>query len=331
MLCISVILFALFLGNSDGNDGRGGDDPTRAYTCHPCDDGSGKGTIESEPVDYTMAFILVENSENPASTEDIRKTNILKYTASETFSWATYDLASLDTSAEVYILQMNEAYSYRDVAIAFYASEPDNFDFLTIYATHDHPYYNYQFHLSAQNKIKGIGKSIFDNSENFGSAGRLLGINWLKNIDQYNPDDEIDLKLAVNGILHETSHQWGAFIDFIDENGSVSNTLRNPYNMAHWDKKLDTDYDLLNGFSWTDNGDGTFTADTKEDLRKGYCELDLYLMGLISRCEVSPLTLIVTDTDTAGIQPGTTVQGYSKTITIDQIIAAEGERVWISP
>ncbi|GAI16872.1 unnamed protein product, partial [marine sediment metagenome] len=57
-----------------------------------------------------------------------------------------------------------------------------------------------------------------------------------------------------------------------------------------------------------------------------YSDLDLYLMSLISKNEVEPIKLIVSDYDTKDIQSGTTISGTIKTISIQQIIDAEGER-----
>lgn len=278
--------------------------------------------IDCEYKNYKMAFVLVENSNNPATQEDINKINVLKQKVSETFAWATRNLASMDTTYPVVILRLENNPSVLDIAKEFYKENPDDFHFITIFTTYDSS--GPQSHISVRNNIKGIGLNIFNNTAAYGSEGRLLGINWMKDIDMYSID-EFQLALGVNGILHETSHQWGAFVDFIDENGQKSNSLRNPYNLAHWDKKLETGYDLLNGGSWIDNGDGTFTAKTT-DYRGGYSDLDLYLMGLISKNEVGPIKLIVSDYDTKDIQPGTTISGAVKTISIQQIINAEGER-----
>src|SRR3989339_1121871 len=271
--------------------------------------------------EYKMAFVLVENSGNIATNEDVSKINVLKQEASETFSWATKGLASLDVSYPVKVIKMNNDSSVENIVKEFYKQNSDDFHFLTIFNTYDDA--GTQYHILVKNDVSGIGLSIFDNTNYYGSGGNLLGVNWLKNIDNYYNDEYQDL--AVNAILHETSHQWGAYVKFVDDDGQKSGALRNPYNMAHWDKKLETGYDLLNGFSWTDNGDGTFTAKTITDYKHGYSNLDLYLMGLISKDEVGPIKLIVSDYDTKYIQSGTTISGNLKNISIQQIIDAEGE------
>ena len=290
--------------------------PTVAFTPEP--------TPTPSPLFFpSMAFILVENSGHRHTQNEIDRISLLKERASEQFSIATRGKASLDTSYPVVVLSMENNPSPSAIAKKFYESNPDSFHFLTIYNLYDDS--GTMYHTSVINRISGIGLGISDLSNTYGSNGQLLGINWMKAVG-LDEEDELSTVLSVNGILHETSHQWGAYINFIDENGQNSTILRNPYNPAHWDKKLETGYDLLDGFSWQNNGDGTFTAKLISDYREGYSDLDLYLMGLISEDEVGPITLIVSDADTKDIQPGTTINGTAKTISIQQIIDANGPR-----
>jgi len=278
---------------------------------------------------YKMAFLLIENANNTATQNDIELINLLKTNASERFSWATKNLASLDTKDEVSVMSMEGNPSYQEIANNFYEKHEDTYDFLTIYVTYNDS--NNMYHYLVKNQIQGIGLSIFNNSDSYGSKGKLIGINWMKDIDmdvEYYERFNHSIKLGVNAILHETSHQWGAYVDFIDENGQRSNSLRNPYNMAHWDKKLETGYDLLDGYSWRDNGNGTFTAKVT-DFMQGYSQLDLYLMGLMSKDEVSPLKLINSTSDTKYMDVGTTISGSIRTISIQQIIDVAGNRTCI--
>lgn len=165
--------------------------------------------------------------------------------------------------------------------------------------------------ITVSNDVSGIGCDIFDSMAAYGSHGRLKGINHMKHLGMYNISEQGYLGLNE----HETGHQWAAFVNFMDETGNVNTALRNPYNMADWDKKLDTDYSLMGGCDWQNNGDGTFTAKSHPGA-ENYCDLDLYLMGLIPSSEVSPLTLIDSSADTLYIQPGSTITGTSKMIII---------------
>jgi len=280
-------------------------------------------TIDCENKNYKMAFILVENSTYPSNQSDINKMDILKQRTSETFNLVTNYSASLDTSYPVKVLNMQGNPTVQQITNLFYQTNPDIFDFITIFITY--PDSNTQYHLLARNHVKGIGLSIFDASNVYGSNNKLLGINWMKDIDNYYVDP-FNLILGVNGILHETSHQWGAFVDYINETGQVSRDLRNPYNIVHWDKKLETRYGLLGGYSWIDNNNGTFTARLYNVSPNGYSNLDLYLLGLIPKEDVGLITLIHSDVNSSVIYPGITIPGVAEIISVQQVINVEGER-----
>jgi hypothetical protein len=80
------------------------------------------------------------------------------------------------------------------------------------------------------------------------------------------------------------------------------------------------------GNGWKDNGNGTFTSTSA---RSGYSALDLYLMGMIPKEKVPPMLLIDNPLVDKTKMPelGATVSGTAKTVTIDDIIAAEGVRI----
>jgi hypothetical protein len=267
----------------------------------------------------------------------------VKQKVSEMFTWATKNLASMDTSYPIVVLTLEDNPSIKDIMKEFYKKYPDNFHFITIFPTHDYlpeeagctTCLPFHFHLTVRNYIKGIGLGIYNSTGEYGSGGKLMGINWqtIELTLKYRKELEqvIDVKTDIaNGILHETTHQWAAYVHFIDENGKRNNSLIYPFGSGHWSKKLDTGYDYLGGFSWIDNGDGTFTAKPTPD-RQGYSNLTLYLMGLISKSEVGPIKLIISDRDETPIQPGDTIPGILKTISIQQIIDAEGERECVLP
>jgi hypothetical protein len=114
-------------------------------------------------------------------------------------------------------------------------------------------------------------------------------------------------------------------VKFKNPDGTLNNALFGKDN-AHWSYLFDTDGSLEYGNDWKSNGDGTFTSVSAP---KYYSALDLYLMGMIDKTWVPSMTLI----QNASIDPtklpeiGATITGTAKTVTIDDIIAAEGERL----
>jgi hypothetical protein len=183
------------------------------------------------------------------------------------------------------------------------------------------------FYMEVKNDVQGIGKTVFDNSAAFGSNGKLQGTIDMGNISSLglSPLDPEKFEAALDTLAHEQLHRWGAGVKFNNPDGTLSTALYGKDN-AHWSYLFDTDGSLEYGNDWRDNGDGTFTSVSAS---KYYCALDLYLMGMIAKSQVVPMMLI----ENPAIDPtqipalGTTITGTARTITIDVIISAEGQRV----
>ncbi len=82
----------------------------------------------------------------------------------------------------------------------------------------------------------------------------------------------------------------------------------------------------VGGLHWRKNSDNSFTSSGGG---KHYSDLDLYLMGMIDKFGVPSMTLIEnTGIDSAKLpEPGATITGTARTVTIGDIVAAEGERI----
>lgn len=286
------------------------------------------------PAVFTMAFVLIEKPNALHTSQDLEYLELLQKKVAERFLWATREMASMDTSYPVTLLQFKETPKDTEATKDFINKHGDLFDFVTFYTTYEADPRKLSsggkysmYHKKAQNYIEGIGILVHDASSLYGSKGNLLGINWMGNLRS---DEQYDnkLELAVNGILHETSHQWGAKVDFIDENGQRSEALRSG---PHWKKTLNSGYSFLGGFSWKENTDGSFTALQNADAKKNYSDIDLYIMGLLPKEQIEPLELIIPTEKDIYISPGITISGKRKIITVDQIISALGKRKCVIP
>lgn len=181
-------------------------------------------------------------------------------------------------------------------------------------------------YYGVKNDVSGIGMDLFDLSADFGSSGRLQGyidIGPLSALVTNPSDPKFESSLGV--LAHEVLHRWGAGVRFRDGDGSTSSALLGR-DGRHWSFLLDSHNSVLYGNDWQDNGNGTFTSVGRS--RAFYSPLDLYLMGFLDKTQVPPLTLIQNPSiDPARLpQLGATVNGMPKTITVDDIVAAEGER-----
>lgn len=215
------------------------------------------------------------------------------------------------------------------IAKEFFRTHKDEYDFLVIFSNFDFKMPEQDaraFYSGIKNNTQGIGLPLFDNSALFGSNGKLQGIIDMGNASSI-PVTPLDSKFeeALEILSHELMHRWGAYIKFRDLNGNISSALLGK-DGSHWSFLLDSSASVLYGNKWQDNGNGTFTSIVA---RKYYSPLDLYLMGFVDKSQAPPMQLI----DNPDIDPkrlpeiGITIAGTPRYITIDDIIAAEGERL----
>lgn len=213
------------------------------------------------------------------------------------------------------------------VAKEFFRLHPDTYDFLVVFTTFEFSTPGARaFYHGVRNEVRGIGLPLFDNASRYGSQGRLQGMVDMAALSRWETDPVRPLfEDTLSVIAHEIMHRWGAHVRFRDESGQVSKALLGQLD-SHWSFGLDSGASVLYGNSWRDNGDGTFTSGGSRNL---YSPLDLYLMGFYDKSEVPPIKLIENpEIDAARLpEPGVTVAGTSRQIAIDQIIAAEGERL----
>jgi flagellar hook assembly protein FlgD/Tol biopolymer transport system component/fibronectin type 3 domain-containing protein len=215
------------------------------------------------------------------------------------------------------------------IAKEFFRLHKDEYDSIVIFTNFDYamkPDGRIAFYQSVKNDVRGIGLELFDNSLQYGSNSKLQGTIDMGNVLKLAsaPLDR-GLDFSVDTLIHETLHRWAAYAKFKDWNGTVSDALLGQ-EKAHWSFLLDSAGSTLYGNKWKVNGDGTFTSTA---VRKYYSPLDLYLMGMIDKSKVPPTLLI----DNSAIDPakmpeiGDTISGTARYVSINDIIAVEGERI----
>jgi len=120
-------------------------------------------------------------------------------------------------------------------------------------------------------------------------------------------------------------HRFGSYVRYKNADGTLNESLLGK-DSAHWSYLLDSKGSIMYGNGWKDTTDGTFTSVAS---RNSFSPLDLYLMGMIPKEQVPPMLLIDNQMvdKTQLPQLGATITGTAKTVTIDDIIATEGERI----
>jgi len=195
----------------------------------------------------------------------------------------TLDLPGATPEALPVLEFFDEGMNITEVARRFYAFHSDNFDQMVVFGASSFTQSlagkgAVAFHADVSNDTSGIGRSIFDSSSSFGSAGRLQSFINMNRLSQYPDDPNEDFNGADNtlDILgQEVGHRWGAFVSF-DDAGMCSTELLGRAD-AHWSFFLDSDASDLEGNSWVDNLDGSFTTD---EASERFSHLDQYLMGV---------------------------------------------------
>jgi hypothetical protein len=308
--------------------------------------------------DFKMAYVYLYELENH-SEENLNKLRKSKSFHEQVFNRAGRGKITLDLSYPIVSVEITdenrERFTYSDIynpvpeikiselTKEFYKNHPDDFDFITVFS-------NFQsfsgtsmaLHNSPQNTISGIGKDLIDFSGLYGSDGRLIGWNYLGNVNQIYSDDQLEefteQQIAwstASSLLHETEHQWATYIgDIYGSNGSL--ILQNSY-CCHWHNGLSLGYDPLSWGNWRDNRNGTFTLVEPQDyylskdpnvlnryMVEEFSDLTLYLIGAIEPELVDPILWIDYD---GVLEPGITIQAESRYITIQDIIAIEGDRI----
>ncbi len=212
------------------------------------------------------------------------------------------------------------------VAQAYYEQHPDDVDFLVVFTSFPFEAGDaLGFYLGVRNDVAGLGDPLFDHSAEFGSDGVLQGYVDMRDLGALATDPlDSGFEGTLETLTHELMHRWCCRVAFQPAAGASSDALLGRQGV-HWSYLLDSDASLMYGSDWRDNGDGSFTAVAVE---KFYSPLDRYLAGFLAPEQVPDFTLIDNDQiDPAQLpRAGVTVTGSPLTVSIDDVVRAEGPR-----
>jgi hypothetical protein len=163
--------------------------------------------------------------------------------------------------------------------------------------------------ITVKNSIQHIGLPIFDESANYGSAGRLKAVIY----HSWGNADALD---------HEQGHMWGMRAGFAK--GIVDGLAGANQRYGHWQDNADIGgkmSEYVNGKLLVTNSDGTWRLRDQSATSELYSPLELYIMGLIPASDVPPIHLL---TNPNYADPNHVTCDSYATVTIDDIMAAEG-------
>ena len=194
----------------------------------------------------------------------------------------------------------------------------DHVTFFTDSASGMPPQGGASFWSGIYNDVQGIGMGAFNGRATWGTT-RLQGFHFL---------NQGHFPLWRYVVLQEFAHQFAAFARYRDPstNATMTDHLLGGV-LGHWalnldDEKSPMDYDVND---WVELPNGTFRKVSIPSDQRIYCNLDLYLMGLLGPGEVGEITLL------RNVQPvGGSTTDFTATpvrLNIQHIINQEGARI----
>jgi hypothetical protein len=204
-----------------------------------------------------------------------------------------------------------------DTTMTFYSLLPDNFDFVGVVSQVNK--IQNRTYVGVRNTTQGIGVAPLNSGSFWGSPARLQGvINY--------PNDNI-FDLGETGTNHEIGHRW---INFLDHPSLAVGTPHWPVSdFARGIMGFNIPGGNVGGqqpYNFVEQIDGTYLVQFSP-LTNEFSELELYLMGLGPAADVPGGRVFLNQNQGAQLHPGGILQGPVDTVTIDEIIASDGQRV----
>ncbi len=211
----------------------------------------------------------------------------------------------------------------------------DHFEAMTVWMTFDDPTLKGEaYETTVKNEVLGLGTPPVDLSRSYGSNGVLRSVLNMKLVGLRAGDARSLWDRALETWGQESAHRWLMFFSIRHpRTGKISDALMGR-DCAHYNQFVDTQASIHDGFAWTDNRDGSFSWTERT---KRYGNLDLYGMGLLAADEMPPFFIIENIPnysppacmayDTVRRPSGMTVMGTRLDVSIDDVVAANGERV----
>lgn len=203
----------------------------------------------------------------------------------------------------------------------FRTAHGDDYDYVTFVTDSNSgmpPQGGASFWSGIYNDVQGIGLGAFNGRGVWGTS-RLQSFHFI---------NQGHFPLWRYVMLQEFGHQFGAFVRYRDPvtNATMTDHLLGGV-LGHWalnldDDKSPMDYDFNN---WIELPNGQFQKVNLTDSERTYCNLDLYLMGLLGPNEVGEFVLLRNPVPVGGST--TTFTATSARLNAQNFVAQEGPRI----
>ena len=225
--------------------------------------------------------------------------------------------------------------AWQQVLRTVYTLYPDRFD-MVMALTEWQEQSAFAYYLPLANNVTGIGYQHLTGRQVFNQTGSNLdGLIFMNDYRLYLGRNAVFGRVV---FLQEIGHRWGAFPFYANSPTNGRDMLGR--DDSHWSYFMHSANSALEGNSWRDNGNGSFTTETNA-FGLTSSPLDRHLMGFLPPNEVEDWFLIL-DPDVRGqrddfgrllnaasgpaFQGRATVNGGRHNITIDDVMRSEGAR-----
>ena len=290
-----------------------------------------------ETTQLRVALVILENGEN-ATEQDRYLLGLLGTEVEEIYSGMVHGHGSLNVSTTIYEqtpVNLEIKYPHMlEVNNFIRLGNPDIYDFICFYPKAN--CYWPQGMMNFKNTIQGIGRPYlwYDDLANTTTVNDTEPISKYITaaavLNAYLPENEGEVARSAYILVHELSHAYCGWWNY-----TVGDTTYfRPGDTYHYSGKLRTDlHSALGGYGWRDNHDGTWTVMASLDPGLGSIgdfddteyNMDEYSIGLIPASEVVPIHQLVPDAEAVFYLPGWTRTATDSQITIDQILATDGQ------
>ncbi len=237
------------------------------------------------------------------------------------------NVLSADMQASPHVVNMRHDDLYLgsavppEILLRLYQFFGDDFDFVSV--VEQVASTSNRFFMGVRNDIRGLGKPIYDNGALYGSSNRLQGIIHYP-VDYY-------FDLAETASVHEIAHRW-------------INSLSLPtlaQGRPHWPIS-DLAYGIIGysspinrqgmefPFSLVEQPSGDYLVQNRGPAGE-FNDLELYLMGMISKDEVSEHFVFQDQNQFDQLHHGSILKAPVDWVGIDDVISEDGTRVPAAP
>ena len=211
-------------------------------------------------------------------------------------------------------------FDFAAVTKKFYQYFEDSYDTIAITMQDVNLSGSSAFHVNVKNDVRGIGEELFNETDSYGSAGRLSSVEMFYGAN-----------VAVNRTAtHEVAHQWGAYVDWT----KLIGLARVGHQPAAHDPLMSGGEtyigSVLDGDRRVSGDGGWHIEETPYPIR--FHPLTLYAMGLLPRAAIPDIVTFDDQGQFLGLpnprnpDAGTPVGGGVHSTSMASIVGMLGER-----